>query len=781
MSAPVRGAPTAVALALAAMLCAAAAATQEPEPEAPPGPPEAAETTPQEPEQPPAAPDAESPAAPVPDPDRIRFELPLPEEEGGGTVAGTTSELSYEGSLAVLSGGVELSYQDVKVRAERIEFDLDTEQLEASGDVVFDQGPRRLTGTTMSYNLGTDLGTLTEVTGQVTDDYYFRGSRVEKTGPDTYVVEHGVFTSCSPEDPPWSFRFRRVRVRVDGFARARSATFRAKNFPVVYLPYVLWPVRETRTSGLLVPKPGYSSRRGPSLGLAYFQTLGRSFDTTIELDLFAGGAPLGAAGSGSYLGLGNEFRWRPSETTTGRFEGYAIRDPDLDEVRWRANLAHEARDLPFGFRGVVSIEEASDFDFFRDFERRGDRNSIRQLYSRGFLTKNWSAHSVNILFDNRETLVGTDRLVELRQLPEIEYRLRSKRLGRSPLYLQVRSSAHLLDVERSERLDAAYGRADVLPELTLPVRSAPWLALSVTAGGRFTWWGDSLLTSVERQEDPGDSDFRGESLSRFVPTLTAEVVGPSFSRIFDAGGKNFSKLKHVIEPRFDYRYFDDFDEQERIPLFDEIDNLQGANVGRFSLVHRLLAKPVEERAGAREILSFELFRNYSFDEETPLQFSTDREQQRRAGPLGTLVRFSPSNTTNLRAEATYNTLFGGIESTSFSSSFSLPANNRIGVLWSTRRQPELDVTRTHQIRLSTQIGLVPRRLMLASSVNYDIQRSLLQLQRHILSYQGSCYSLSLEYGDFLNGDRRDREYRFMVTLKNVGTFLDITGGQSEEF
>jgi LPS-assembly protein len=706
----------------------------------------------------------------------------LPEEEGGGTVTGTTGELTYEGSLAVLSGGVELFYEDLKVQAERIQFDLDTEQLEADGGVVFDQGPRRLAGATLSYNMESELGSVTEVTGQVTNDYYFRGSRVEKTGPDTYLIEDGVFTSCSPDDPPWSFRFKRVVVRVDGFARARSTTFRANGVPIVYLPYILWPVREARTSGLLVPKPGYSSHRGFSLGLAYFQALGRSFDTTLQLDLFTGGAPEGALGTGSYLGFGNEWRWRPSEHTDGRFEGYVIRDPDEDEVRWRVNLDHEARNLPFGFRGVVSIEDASDFDFFRDFERRGDRNSIRQLYSRGFLTKNWSAHSLNVLFDNRETFISDDRLVELRQLPEVEYRLRSTRLGRSPLYLAIRSSANLLDVERSPRLDASYGRADLLPELTLPVRSKPWLALSLTAGGRVTWWGDSLLTSEEKQVDPGESDFRGEALTRFVPTLAAEVVGPSFSRIYNGGGEHFSKLKHVVEPRFDYRFFDEFDEFERVPLFDEIDSIPGANVGRVSLVNRLLAKPVDDDAGgAREILSLELFRDYSFDEEQPLQFSSDRTITSSLGPLGTLLRFSPSQTTNVRAEVTYNTLFSGLDGTSLSSTFALPGNNRIGILWSTRRQSEFDVTRTHQIRLSSQIGLVPRKLQLVSAVNYDIQRSLLQLQRHILTWQGSCYSLALEYGDFLNDDRRDREYRFLVTLKNVGTFLDITGGLSEEF
>jgi hypothetical protein len=76
--------------------------------------------------------------------------------------------------------------------------------------------------------------------------------------------------------------------------------------------------------------------------------------------------------------------------------------------------------------------------------------------------------------------------------------------------------------------------------------------------------------------------------------------------------------------------------------------------------------------------------------------------------------------------------------------------------------------------------LVPQRLRLDSQVNYDFENRLLQLQRHIMTWSGNCYSLRIEYGDFLRGEDRDSEFRFAVTFKNVGTFFDITGGDSEE-
>ena len=98
--------------------------------------------------------------------------------------------------------------------------------------------------------------------------------------------------------------------------------------------------------------------------------------------------------------------------------------------------------------------------------------------------------------------------------------------------------------------------------------------------------------------------------------------------------------------------------------------------------------------------------------------------------------------------------------------------------WSTRTQAENDVTRTNQVRLSTRFSLVPNRLSFFAEVNYDINESLAQLQRYLMNFNGSCYTLSLEAANYQHGVREDTEYRFLVTLKNVGTFLDINGGTS---
>ena len=720
-----------------------------------------------------APPPGQRPALPV-DPDQLQFELKFPEEQGGGSASGSANDLEYRrDDYAVLSGKVRIRYQDIDLQADRAEMDLNTKIVTAEGNVILDQGPRRMTGTTLEFDLDTKTGMLTEATAHVAPDYYFTGDQIAKIDDDVYTVDNGVFTSCNQEVPDWSFRLGTARIEVEQYAQIRNATMRAKNLPVFYTPYILWPVKRDRASGFLIPNIGYSDRRGAELGLAYFQTLGRSYDTTFHVDLF----------SQEYLGLGNEFRYHPSEGTRGSVIGYTIRDPlaetfNQDEWRWKLEWNHVTNDLPLGMRGVVNFQEFSDFNFFRDFERDFDRNSLRFLNSRAFATGNWGPHLLNVQLNDRRTFIGFgDDTVDQRRLPEIEYRLRSTRLGKTPLYLQFLGSASYLDLSRPQSYDGTYGRFDAFPQLTLPIRSFPWLSLAITGGGRFTYYSDSLNGT---EQVPGN-DFEGESLSRILPFGNAQIVGPSFSRVFDREIGSFARFKHVIEPRFVYNYLGDIESEEQndTPQFDEVDSIFSTNNGRLALINRVLAKPKGPRGVAREIFFFELSRRYSFDELRPLQsFGVQTSQ---GGPLEALVRFNPSNDTTVKLEASYSTLFSSLDSTGLTGSLGFRRNDSIGMTWYTRYAPQTGDSISDQIRLFGGVTIWPQKLRLEAQVNYDLQESLLQQQRYILNWTEQCYSLRLEMRDFRSGIEtrlQDRDFRFSLTLRNVGTFLDLTSRSS---
>lgn len=760
---------------------------QEPPPAEPPPlePPTAMQPAPGETQPPPAPvepavpPTGTAPAAPaappLPPEGSLDFNLQFPPEQGGGSAAGSANSLEYvRDDYAVLMGEVKIKYQDLELSADAAEIDLRTRIVNAHGHVILDQGPRRLTGESLVFDLGAKTGTLKEATGQVKPDYYFVGREVRKTGADTYEVIDGTFTSCEQEVPDWSFRLGRATVEVEGYSHIRSASMRVKKAPVFYFPYLIWPVKSERSAGLLIPNIGYSDRRGGELGLAYFQPLGRSYDTTVHLDLF----------TKSYLGIGNEFRYRPSESTVGRALGYAIRDPETDEWRWKIEAHHDSNKLPFGMRGVVNYEDYSDFNFFRDFERDLDRNAQRSIYSQAFLSGSWGPHLVNLLADDRQTIIGGSggEFAELRKLPSLEYRLRSTRVGRTPLYIQGQGSVAYLDLQRPGSYSGSYGRVDLFPQLSLPIRTFPWLSVTPTTGARLTYYTDT--------RDMLGQNLTGQALTRAVPIAGLEIVGPSFSRIFDGFG-NFSKIKHLIQPRWTYSYSREFEDADEVPIFDEIDTgVFSSNSGRLALANRFLGKtvskdPLKPAGAAREFLLFEIARNYSFDEDTPLLRSQDGTLASQSGPIEGLIRFSPTERTNLRFETVYDTLFKTVTGTAFSGNLGYKTHN-FGLSWVVRKPAESlpgQNNRTDQIRFNSAVTVIPRRLQLEAQVNYDLEDQGLQSQRYVANFNSQCYGLRLEFRNnptIRDGrETEDKEFRFSLSLKNVGTFLDLTSRSSQ--
>lgn len=697
--------------------------------------------------------------------ERITFSLPFAAEAGGGVASGTAGTLEYkESDLVIASDAVEFEYQNLKLQAELVTVDLKTKKLTAEGRVILDDGPSRLVGERVVFDLDTKLGTFYEAQAFVSPDVHFEGTEISKVGEDSFTVTDGTMTSCSEDRvPDWSFRLGKARVKVDGFARVKNTRLRVKKLPVFYLPYALFPVKGGRVPGLLFPNLGYSSSRGAVIGLAYFQPFGDSYDTTIYGDLYGN----------NYTGFGAEFRYRPSQVTGGTFRAFAIDDPIEDTVRWKASWRHSSDQLPFGLRGVVNYFDFSDFNFFRDFERSFNDVAIRSLYSSGFVSGNWGSHSLNILADDRETFIKRDVTVTQRQLPEIEYRLRPTRIGKLPLYLSLLSSASQLEIDRTDVIKGSYSRADLLPSLTLPVSTLPWLSFSLAASNRMTWYGDSL--------DDSRNDFRGESLTRSAPSVSASLIGPSFSKVMDKRIGSFGKFKHIVEPRWSYLRVDGFDEQERVPLFDEVDTLINREIFSISLVNRVLAKPADENvlAGAREILSFEIGQSFSLDDQ-PFEQSADLTRRGTKSAISAKLRFNPSDRASLEARTSYSDLFGRLASASLLGGLRFGPDS-VGLTWVTSIDPETGTTRSHQARVFTDLTLVKNHLRMQNQVNMDLKTGLLQQHRHTFYYTSQCWGARLEFRELKTTVRRDRDIRLAISLKNIGTFLDFNHGEQDRF
>ncbi len=122
----------------------------------------------------------------------------------------------------------------------------------------------------------------------------------------------------------------------------------------------------------------------------------------------------------------------------------------------------------------AELNDVSDLDFFQRFERTFENNAMRTLFSYLTLTRTWGPQTVNLRADHRETYFSSaTSAVVLERRPELEYRLRSTRIGRTPFYVSLVGVADQFAVDRSGAIAGSYSRFDLFPTLSILTRGLP--------------------------------------------------------------------------------------------------------------------------------------------------------------------------------------------------------------------------------------------------------------------------------------------------------------------
>jgi len=552
----------------------------------------------------------------------------------------------------ILKEYVDIRCGDLRLQADLVRYIPSTHDVHAEGNVVLDQTRVRITADSLDYNLETGTGQFINARGYAEPTIMFEAARVEQTSKDTLILEDASFTACTQPTPYWSFKIGRGILRLDDYAYLHDLSFKVGKATVFWTPYLVWPIKTDRVSGLLFPEFGFSNRSGTIVSEAWYWAMNRSMDATVFFDYM----------SKSGYGSGLEYRYVPSDTGRGRFSGYYIRDqvakeendPGVPVDRWVIDYEHQ-QNLGSEWRFVATANFVSDFDYYLDFERDIRVSSLPQAISKAYLTRNWGFYSLNAWAERREQLVqepvqptvygqpilSTVETTIVRWVaPEIEFRSRRQRIGPSPFFIGLESTIDHLDKGET---DTSYGRADIYPQVTSQLSPVPWIDINANASVRDTYYTrsqavdlgcDNLpdtgdygegngLEDIERDNDPvgvfGPEDDLGcdnvqgppfdwgennqvrdrertvvvdEDLDRRLYQAGLTVIGPKVSRIFDTPHSDFSpQYKNTIEPTLRYTYVSSIKNPTLIIPFDEIDTVPGkSNRLTYGFTTRLYAR-----------------------------------------------------------------------------------------------------------------------------------------------------------------------------------------------
>ena len=494
----------------------------------------------------------------------------------------------------------------LEVKADRIDYLQDQDIYEAEGSVVVDQGPVHLTADHLTVqalpgimiatghvrltdpkadilserlelNVNTEAGVVTH--GQV----YIRhsnttvdGRLIQRFSEDHYRFKEGRFTNCDApegETPAWRFQFKDLDLNAGDNLAFKGGWFCVADVPVIPLPTLTYPL-SPRSSGFLMPSPGYDNRFGLHYQQGYYWAISPSQDLTVSPQAY------------SKLGYGSDFEYRYMLNRQSRGQWFLsyLQQTQLPNVSGvdttSGEDARRARGLITGSHSQyftsdlllrVNANLVSDSQYLQQLSNSGAQRALPSTESNLLATQrlaygNAYLGNAYLISQYLQPLLsgGPDTF---QRLPEVGYTMPVLPVFNSPLL--VAADANVVNFYREQGFQQ--NRLDVVPGLSTDVIDFGHIVgFTPQAKFREVYYARGVT----------------EDTSQHRETFWAAIDATSkLSRRF--GTDDGNTMLHTLEPSVIYEYVPATD-QSQITQIDQVDDLPKKNLLTYMLHSKLL-------------------------------------------------------------------------------------------------------------------------------------------------------------------------------------------------
>ena len=545
-----------------------------------------------------------------------------------------TVESKQKESLIVGKGDVLISGKGVQVQADDGTFNTKTKDADVTGNVVITSGQGEMTAESAKFNLDSKIGEFNNAEFLIEQGSFdLAGDTIKKVSEDEYEILGSEFSTCQcpdKSDPPWKIKASRCFARQEGHGHAYNATMWLYGMPIAYTPYLLFPVKTERSSGLLAPTYGYSNKDGMQLRLPIFVVLDETEDMLFTPFLESKtrtGASLDyrlAIDDNQKLFLRTLYSDEsPREDSSGKkslrgTDTTGIFDPSIDTDRFGGLLkfnwqADEDAAIPTSI--VADGKYTSDNLLVREIDRSGIANySASYLPSTAVLRNQFGDYvDSELSTDYTQDLLG-DQDYALQRLPE--WKLSGQRtvrpFGLNPYGFKLTGGMNtsVTQFSRDKGVDGL--RYNATPSLAIPLRYENIINTKFQAS---IVANEYDLSSIS-ENVPGQSEISDTSSSLTVPKLRYDI-GTSLDRVYQVedgwwlqsaaalGAHNqenrLQRVKNTIEPVVSFQYVPDRS-FENIPNFDSTyDRIRERESVTYGVTSRLYGRFLPQSRSDNEI------------------------------------------------------------------------------------------------------------------------------------------------------------------------------------
>lgn len=430
---------------------------------------------------------------------------------------------------------VEFSDPNVKVQGSGAQFD-------PAGGATFSDARFELHGPSIE---NTGNGAASTGRGQA--------GRINVTAEGKLSLDDVRYTTCPAGNDDWVLKASDIDISQQaGIGTGRNVRLDFKGVPILYTPFISFPVGNERKSGFLFPDFGTSSRSGTSLVVPWYWNIAPNYDATFSPTWFAkrGGKLdtelryLNAFGQGAFNG---EYLPDDREYTQG-----------LPNDRRRGGSRSLLRfvdqsDFTDQLRLNVDAANVSDDEWFEDFGMGPEGTSVlylNRLANLSYLGEHWFAsaraqnfQTIDYVIDNAPSIAPEDRPYTV--LPQLAVRAL---FPDQPFGLALGMDGELASFTRG--IGVTGTRLDMAPEVRMPLRGAG-IYLEPAASWRYTAY------KLNRTA-PGEDDS---------PHRSAPIMSLDGGMVMERNwGARLQRLQ-TLEPRFMYLYVP-YRDQDDLPVFD---------------------------------------------------------------------------------------------------------------------------------------------------------------------------------------------------------------------
>jgi len=667
------------------------------------------------------------------------------DESGRIEVSARHADIAAEGD-SEFSGGVIVQRGAQRLETESATWDRDEGRVTALRGARFLQPGFRVEADMLEFRPAEGAAILTGSRYHLPAQPASGGAeRIEARESGRITMDGVTYTTCPGDEPDWLLKIDRLKLDLDEeVGEARKVTLRLLGAPVVYWPYLSFPLSDRRKSGFLVPQFGQSTRNGFEFSLPYYWNLAPNYDYMVTPTFL----------SSRGLQIKNQYRYLTARSSGDLALDYLPRDdsrPDKDARTW-TNLTHLAR-FENGWRVAAQLEDVSDTEYFLDLGNTPQvtsRTHVERLFQADYAGEVWR---ITTRMQNFRTLdLG---------IPEDE-----RPYARLP---QVIGSAQLPDgllgLDWRLRTEAGSFTRDVGPEGMRAVLE-PGVSLPLEAPGFFLTPSASLRVVQYQLSNPVPGQAR--ALGYAAPIVSVDS-GLKFEREFSGG-----RFIQTLEPRALYAYIP-FRDQGDLPLFDSarpdfnyvqlfranryvgVDRLGDTNQLSFGVTTRLL-----ENASGREFLTASLGKAWYFEDP---EVTLPGESPRFAASSPIVLELGLGLFNHWNAELIYQ--WDNNTDQTLLAQYRVqyqPAPNKV-VNLSYRYRPEL----LEDVALSFGWPLA-RRWSFVSALEYSLRDKTTVDQLVGLQYETCCWALRFSASEQVSGrdGGTDTAVRLQVEFKGLG-------------